>query len=203
VVEKYNGLFPKEDLTQHPELSCIINKKHYDRIQELIRLTESEGAEILLSGINNKQYNFISPVILNHVPHTAPVLYEEIFGPVLPIVPYSNLEEVLDFLNKQQSPLALYIFSKSKKNIEGIIQNTSAGTSCVNDTTLQFVHPYLPFGGVNHSGIGKSHGYHGFLAFTNERSIIKQRIGFTSFKLIYPPYTERVKQIKNLIMKYL
>jgi aldehyde dehydrogenase (NAD+) len=203
VVEKYNGLFPKEDLAQHPELSCIINKKHYDRIQELIRLTESEGAEILLSGINNKQYNFISPVILNHVPHTAPVLYEEIFGPVLPIVPYSNLEEVLDFLNKQQSPLALYIFSKSKKNIEGIIQNTSAGTSCVNDTTLQFVHPYLPFGGVNHSGIGKSHGYHGFLAFTNERSIIKQRIGFTSFKLIYPPYTERVKQIKNLIMKYL
>jgi len=203
VKEEFHRLFPNEQLTQHPELSCIINKKHYQRIQQLITQSLDKGAKVVISGTNNENYNFISPVILNEVPLTAPVMTEEIFGPILPIVPYSNIEEIIEFLNKQHTPLALYIFSKSKKNIKGIIQNTSAGTTCVNDTTLQFVHPYLPFGGVNNSGIGKSHGYHGFLAFSNERPIVTQRIGFTSFKLIYPPYTDRVKQIKNLIMKYL
>lgn len=84
-----------------------------------------------------------------------------------------------------------------------ITQSLSSGAVCVNDTTLQFIHPYLPFGGVNGSGIGKAHGYSGFKAFSNERAILKQRVGFTAVKLIYPPYNKKVKFLIRFIMKFL
>ena len=113
---------------------------------------------------------------------------------MLPIITYTDTDQVLEVVNKVEKPLSLYIFSKSTKNTNYILNNTSAGSTVINDTTIQFAQPNLPFGGVNHSGIGKAHGEYGFLAFSNERAVLKQRLGFTMAKLAYPPYTSKFKK---------
>lgn len=184
------------------DLAAIINQKHVDRLCNIVDSTTALGALNLLEKIESQE-NFVPPVILTNVPWDASILKTEIFGPVLPIVGYKNISEVINFIRTNHKPLALYIFSKEKNTVEYISQSLSSGAICVNDTTLHFVHPYLPFGGVNYSGIGKSHGYSGFKAFSNERAILKQRVGFTAAKLIYPPYNKKVKFFIRFIMKFL
>jgi aldehyde dehydrogenase (NAD+) len=131
------------------------------------------------------------------------LLLEEIFGPILPVNSFQNIDLVIDRINNNQKPLALYIFSKSKAVIKKVEGSTSSGSTCVNDCVLQFMHPNLPFGGVNHSGIGKAHGHYGFLEFSNQKSILKQRIGLTSAKSLYPPYTGVKQKMIDFMMKYI
>jgi aldehyde dehydrogenase (NAD+) len=185
------------------ELSRIINRKHFFRIKNLIRESIVLGAKEETGGEDNEQDNYIHPCLLSHVPLNAPVLNEEIFGPVMPLISYNTIDEALSYINMKERPLAMYVFSRNEKNIRHLLRETTAGTTCINDTTLQFVHPHLPFGGVNHSGMGKSHGHAGFLAFSNQRSVLRQRTGFTAFKLIYPPYTTLRKKLVDLAIKYL
>lgn len=196
------GEYEKLRFDKH-DFSHIISSRHFQRLRSLIEQTVSGGAEVVVGGTMIEEDNYIAPVILNNVPYDAPVMEQEIFGPVLPVIPYKDLKDALKFIGSRHKPLALYVFSGSEKTIKHVIKNSTAGTTCVNDTTLQFIHPHLPFGGVNESGIGKSHGYAGFLAFSNGRSIVRQRVGYTTFQLIYPPYTARVKKMARWIMKYL
>jgi aldehyde dehydrogenase (NAD+) len=98
--------------------------------------------------------------------------------------------------------LALYIFSKNKQNIDSIITGTSAGTTCINDVYIQYSQTNLPFGGVNASGMGRSHGFHGFKSFSNEKAVVKHH-RFSLLKLLYPPYTKRVQKLVALVIKYL
>lgn len=167
----------------------IVNSHHFNRINELLEDAQNKGALKVAGSSNNASDNFIAPTILTRVNKKSRIFKEEIFGPLLPIVSYKTLNEVIQFINADEKPLALYIFSKSSKNKNFITASTSSGAVVYNDTTLQFIHPNLPFGGVNNSGIGKAHGKYGFDEFTNCKPIVKQRIGFTSAKLIYPPYT--------------
>jgi len=185
-----------------PDFARMVNQRHFKRVSDLITATLDSGAELVMGGVTDEGENYISPTILNNVPEDSPVMKEEIFGPVMAIKAYDELDDVLSTINKKDKPLALYIFSRSKKNIDKIISSTMSGSVCVNDTTVPFIHPNLPFGGVNYSGIGKSHGYAGFLAFSNEKSVVRQRRGFTSFSLVYPPYSEKVKRMIRLITKY-
>lgn len=175
----------------------IVNAHHYQRVNSLIEDAVEKGALKVTPIPNRAADNYLAPTILTRVNKDSAVFKEEIFGPVLPIISYSSLEEVIQLINANEKPLALYIFSKSSKNIQQIQQSTSSGAVVINDTTLQFIHPNLPFGGVNNSGIGKAHGKYGFDEFTNLKPIIKQRIGFTSAQLIYPPYTN----FKRFIIK--
>jgi aldehyde dehydrogenase (NAD+) len=175
----------------------IVNAHHYQRVNSLIEDAVEKGALKVTPIPNRAADNYIAPTILTRVNKDSAVFKEEIFGPVLPIVSYSSLDEVIQLINANEKPLALYIFSKSSKNIQQIQQSTSSGAVVINDTTLQFIHPNLPFGGVNNSGIGKAHGKYGFDEFTNLKPIITQRIGFTSAQLIYPPYTN----FKRFIIK--
>ncbi len=125
----------------------------------------------------------------------------EIFGPILPVKTYGNIDEVIDYINSKEKPLALYIFSKNKKTIKHIINNTRAGSTCVNHNLLQFLNHNLPFGGSNNSGIGKSHGYFGFLEFTNQRSVLKQHtIG--AVDLLMPPYNNFKQKLVDLTIKW-
>jgi len=117
----------------------------------------------------------------------------------LPILTFNKLEETIKTINEIEKPLALYVFSKSRKNQHFILQNSSAGTTAINETTIQFAQPNLPFGGVNHSGIGKAHGKYGFIEFSNQRAVLKQRIGLTSLKLISPPYTNFKRKLIRFI----
>jgi aldehyde dehydrogenase (NAD+) len=177
----------------------IVNEHHFERVKSLIDKSVEEGMLVVEGGNTNKDVKFIAPTILDGLRRDSSIFNEEIFGPVMPLMLYSNIEEVLNIINENEKPLALYVFTKSKKFANNIIQNTSAGTTVINDTTIQFSHPNLPFGGVNHSGIGKAHGEYGYKEFTNERAVLKQRIGITSPKMIYPPYNGFKKKIINLI----
>ncbi|TKC12603.1 aldehyde dehydrogenase family protein [Pedobacter polaris] len=175
----------------------IVNQKHYQRLKELVDEAIDKGARIDFGGSFDEQSQTINPIILSKVPCGTKVMEEEIFGPILPIITYTNLEEVIEQINAKSKPLALYIFSKSNKNIKYLIKNTSAGGTCVNDVLIHISNPKLPFGGVNGSGMGSSHGLFGFKNFSHERAIMFQRsLDFN--KMIYPPY-----QGKDWVLKML
>jgi aldehyde dehydrogenase (NAD+) len=140
--------------------------------------------------------------VVTNLPMDARLLQEEIFGPILPVVAYDSLPEALEKIQSQPKPLALYLFSNDQNTKERVLKETSAGAVVINDCVLHFLHPHLPFGGVNQSGIGKSHGKSGFLAFSNEKPVLKQKTGTTSAQLLYPPYGRRSRFILNFIMRF-
>ncbi|MGI9544914.1 MAG: aldehyde dehydrogenase family protein [Cyclobacteriaceae bacterium] len=189
-------------IKESSQYARIINEQHFNRIHELIDQAVDLGAEIELGGETDIEECFIHPTLLRNVPKEATIMEEEIFGPVLPLVKFRDLTEAISYINSKPKPLALYIFSQTRSNQENIIKQTSSGTVAINDNILQFMHPELPFGGVNNSGIGKSHGHFGFLAFSNEKAVLKQKIGLTSVKPIYPPYNSIAKNAIELLLKY-
>ncbi len=202
LLEYFHKFYPDFKSGKVKDLASIINQKHVERVCKIIDTSIASGALNLLDKITPHE-NFVPPAILTNVSLDATILKTEIFGPVLPIVEYRRVSEVINFVRVNHKPLALYVFSKEQDSVDYITQSLSSGAVCVNDTTLHFIHPYLPFGGVNYSGIGKAHGYSGFKAFSNERAVLKQRVGFTAAKLIYPPYNKKVKFLIRFIMKFL
>jgi aldehyde dehydrogenase (NAD+) len=129
------------------------------------------------------------------------MMEEEIFGPILPILTFTNLHEVIELVNSKPKALALYIYSRKNSDIREVTQKTSSGAVLVNDSGIHFLHHNLPFGGVNNSGMGKSHGHYGFQAFSNEKPVMKQRSGLTSVKVFYPPYSSIKKKIMDWFLK--
>lgn len=198
-------LFGGEDtnIRSSPDYARIVNEKHFNRLRKLFEEAMEKGGRLLFGGELNKDNLFIDPVLLADVPKDAAIWEEEIFGPILPIKSFTDLREATTYIRRYPKPLALYLFSTNKKNQQYVLENTTAGGVCLNDTLLQYLQPSLPFGGVNTSGIGKAHGKWGFKAFSNEKSVVKQRQGFTSVKPVYPPYTSRTKKLIQLMMKYL
>ncbi len=195
LIEQIKIQYPKSDRTR----TKIVNSNHFSRLTDLLDKTISTGGKILYGGEKDEEFNFLSPTLISDITIESPIFQEEIFGPILPILTYSNLEEVIDTINKTEKPLALYVFSKSRKNQNYILDNTSSGTTAINETTIQFAQTHLPFGGVNNSGIGKAHGEFGFHEFSNLKSVLKQRVGLTTLKMIYPHYTNFKKKLIRFI----
>ena len=183
------------------DYSRIVNNKHYSRLSELIEKSTIAGAQLFMGGENDSSSNYISPTILTDIDKNSPIMKEEIFGPILPVITFKELSEATAFINEKPKPLGLYIFSKRTKNIDFILENTSAGSTCINDTILHYMHLNLPFGGVNTSGFGRTGGFSGFQAFSNQRSVMKQST-ISPMRLLYPPYTPRVKTFIKLVLKY-
>ncbi|GGI26721.1 aldehyde dehydrogenase family protein [Pedobacter mendelii] len=175
----------------------IINKTQFRRLSSLIENAVQNGAKLNWGGKTSAEDLTIEPTILTSVSAENTIMQEEIFGPILPIVTYTSLQEAIDFVNIKEKPLALYVFSDSAKNQEKIISETSAGGTCVNDVLVHISNPNLPFGGVNNSGIGSCHGIFGFKNFSHERAVVFQsKFGLT--KMIYPPYNEKTGLLKWL-----
>lgn len=192
----------EKSIENSPDYARLVNSRHFTRLSEMLSSSIDTGAKVEYGGESTEEDRYLSPTIVSNVPLDSPLMQEEIFGPILPVVTYDNLEEAIEHINKFPKPLALYYFGKSRKNQKAVIGQTSAGGVCVNECVLHFNHANLPFGGVNNSGIGKSHGKHGFEAFSNEKPVLKQRIGYTSSKFIYPPYTSSVKRIIELMVRF-
>lgn len=192
-----------DKLDTNPDYGRIINKMHFERISGLIDDAVANGGIIEFGGAKDELTNFIAPTLITKFSPKARFLSEEIFGPVLPIIVFERDHDVFTYLNNKPTPLALYLFTRSDKKIKHYINHIASGTVVVNDTNIQYIHINLPFGGKNNSGIGKTNGHAGFKAFSHERSVLKQRIGATTIKLIYPPYTMKVKKMISMIMKYL
>ncbi|HEY9006921.1 aldehyde dehydrogenase family protein [Ohtaekwangia sp.] len=179
----------------------IVNQKHFHRLNELLQDALYHGARLEFGGKVDEPSRYIHPVLLTHVPDHCRLMEEEIFGPILPLVSYANLDEVVSIINAKPKALALYIFANHKHDCEKIIRETSAGAVCINDCAIHFLHHNLPFGGVNNSGIGSSHGRFGFLAFSHEKPVMKQKSGITSIRPFYPPYTEMSKKLMDWFLK--
>ncbi|MEM0995853.1 MAG: aldehyde dehydrogenase family protein [Bacteroidota bacterium] len=190
------------DMQQSPDFGRLISAGHHQRVSNLVTAATTAGAKVLVGGEANPADNYLAPTILHEVQLGNPVLEEEIFGPILPILRYQNLNEALDLIRQIEKPLGLYIFSRSQRNINRVIAETSSGNLIVNDTTVAFGHPGIPFGGVNHSGIGKAHGHAGFLAFTNEKPVMRQSILLPSTLLAQAPYTKFKNRVLNLVMRW-
>ncbi|MCB9284823.1 MAG: aldehyde dehydrogenase family protein [Lewinellaceae bacterium] len=180
----------------------IVDARHFQRLKGILEDALENGASVELGGELDAADNYISPTLLRDVPMDSRVMQEEIFGPILPFRTFKTLDEPIEYLRKQPYPLALYIYSRNKKNVDRLIRETRAGTTAVNENNLHFFQNRLPFGGLNESGIGKGHGYSGFLEFTNARSIYKQ--GWPDMlPLITPPYSGFKKRLAELILRWL
>ncbi len=178
----------------------IINPTHANRLKELLDDAIEKGAKIQFGGKIGED-NFFEPTVLTNVSLDSKIMKEEIFGPILPILNSYSYEEIVEIANKNPKPLALYIFSNDKKFINDLIHDIPSGGTAINDVVVHFVNYNLPFGGINSSGIGSSHGEFGFKTFSHHRSVMKQP-KFTSLKMFYPPYSKFVEKMIDLTIRY-
>ena len=193
--EQAQQIYPEESYTG------IVNEKHHKRLQRMVQDATKLGA-VKYEVEMKSPYRKMAPVLLEKVTSEMTVMREEIFGPILPILKYTDIKQVIDHINKHPKPLSLYFFGRSCKNQNSILKSTSSGNVVINDCVLQFAHPGLAFGGVGQSGFGKSHGKDGFQAFSNKKSVLKQRRGLTSAKLLYPPYSKLKNRMIDMLLKY-
>ncbi len=168
---------------------------HQEGTKRLMHLMHSSG-QVVVGGEVNVEEKYIAPTVLVDVEPDSPVMREEIFGPILPVLTYRDMDEVIRFVNKREKPLALYYFG-SEREAREVLDRTSSGGACVNDTIVHLANPRLPFGGVGMSGIGKYHGKASFELFSNLRSVVKS---FTFFDnpFRYAPYKHL-----NLLKKFM
>ena len=181
----------------------IVNEGHQQRLTRALAGARQQGATVLSGGATDAARNDFGPTILAGVAPDAQLLQEEIFGPVLPIVPYDDLDEALRVINEKEKPLALYLFSHDRSVIDRVLAETSAGGTAINDTVVQFFHTGLPFGGVGNSGMGRAHGFFGFEAFSNIRGVFEQPLRRTPMQLMYPPYNAFKRRLIDLTLRFL
>jgi aldehyde dehydrogenase (NAD+) len=182
-----------------PYLARIVNTRHTQRVAGLLNDATARGAKVLTGGAIDETQCFVAPTLLTDIPADARIMSEEIFGPLLPIVPYSNLDQVIAEINARPKPLALYVWSRNEAMIRKVLQQTSAGGTCINHSVVQYIHARLPFGGVNNSGIGNAHGIYGFKAFSHERAIVRNRYQLAS--LFNPPFTSFTQFVGKVLLK--
>ncbi len=188
-IEKYH----KSDNNIDDNYLRIINTKNFERLSKLI-----DDDKVFCGGKTNKENRFISPTVMQDVSFEDKVMEDEIFGPILPVIGFSNLDEVILEVKGRPKPLSCYIYSKSKKEINKLLKEISFGGGSINDSVMYYSNSKLPFGGVGLSGIGNYHGKAGFMTFSHYKSLLDKPFWFES-ALKYPPYTKR----KMKIFKYL
>jgi aldehyde dehydrogenase (NAD+) len=187
-----NRFFGENPLSS-PDLCKMINEKHFHRVRRLI-----EGENIVAGGNDDQGTLQIAPTILDDVSWDAPVMQEEIFGPVMPVIEFDDLSAALGQVRARPRPLALYIFTKSSRNEQLVLNGVSFGGGCVNDTVVHLATSHMPFGGVGDSGMGGYHGKTGFDTFTHKKSILKKSL-LLDIPLRYPPYKDStLKLLKKL-----
>ncbi len=195
-------LFERLDSMSTADTGVLINERHASRVRGLLDSAVAAGARVIHSGAATGNPRAVPLTALSDVPVDAPLMQEEIFGPLLPIQTYRSLDDAIRMIDSREKPLVLYIFSRSKKVIREIIARTSAGGTVVNHALIHFFQLNLPFGGVGQSGMGKGHGFAGFQAFTNERGVLEQRTRFSPIQLMFPPYTKLKKKLIDLTLRF-
>ena len=196
LIEFYGGEPEKSE-----SFARIVNERHFDRLMSYLDDAIKKGAKLITGGKGIREEKYLAPTLIENVSLDSELMQNEIFGPVLPIFSYKNLDEPLQFIRDGEKPLALYIYSKNSANINKIIENTRAGGTCINNNDVQFFNGYLPFGGSNNSGIGKGHGKFGFEAFSNQRGVLKQILP-SGLQLMMPPYNDLKQKLIEMTIKW-
>lgn len=178
-----------------PDLGKIINEKHFQRLRHLL-----ENQKIIIGGEIDEKTMKIAPTLLDETDPESPVMQEEIFGPILPMITWKDFDEAVDFVRSREKPLALYIFSKDKKHIRQVQERLTYGGGCINDTIVHLSNPCMPFGGVGASGMGSYHAKQGFDTFTHEKSTLKKAL-WLDIPVRYAPYSSRLIRLLKLLMR--
>ncbi|TYP93893.1 aldehyde dehydrogenase (NAD+) [Fodinibius salinus] len=190
-LKEYVTEFYGDDPSQSPDYARIINRNHFSRITGLL-----EDQSEVIGGQYNEEDLYIEPTILPRADWNHSVMQEEIFGPLLPVLPFADLDDVITTINSHSRPLALYLFSTDSDNQEKIINEIPFGGGCINDTVAHLANLNLPFGGIGNSGFGQYHGKSGFDEFSHQKSIMKKS-GWPQIPLRYPPYEGNLKWLKK------
>uniref|UniRef100_A0A3Q1I6M7 Aldehyde dehydrogenase n=1 Tax=Anabas testudineus TaxID=64144 RepID=A0A3Q1I6M7_ANATE len=171
-----------------PDLSRIVSVRHWTRLLELLGKTKGK---VVVGGESNQEDKYIAPTVVVDVPEDDALMEEEIFGPILPILTVDSVEQGIDFINRKEKPLALYVFSDESSVVSTVLEKTSSGGFCSNDGIVYMTLPGLPFGGVGASGWGSYHGRWGFETFSHRRACMLRGWALERLNgLRYPPYTE-------------
>ena len=183
------------DLLESPDLGRIINEKHFNRLKGLL-----EGQRVVFGGQCDDKLLRIAPTLLEDTDPDSPIMQEEIFGPILPMLTYRSFDEAISFIRGREKPLALYIFSKDRRHISAVQQTLTYGGGCVNDTVVHLSNPSMPFGGVGSSGMGSYHAKQGFDTFTHEKSVLRKAL-WLDIPVRYAPYDDRLTRLLRLLLR--
>lgn len=179
---------------ENPDYPKIINEKHLERLKNLLK-----DEHVVIGGETDGRLGRIAPAILDGVTLDSPVMQEEIFGPILPVLSYENPKELREMIGHFEKPLALYLFTNSRRMEEWVLKNFSFGGGCINDTIVHLASPYMPFGGVGASGMGSYHGRKGFETFSHRKSVV-EKFNLPDIPMRYQPYEEwKDKLIRKLL----
>ena len=190
---KYVHRFYGDDPRKSPDYARIINKRHFDRLVAFL----NEG-RIVIGGQSDPQDLYIAPTLMEKIAWEDPIMQEEIFGPILPILEFEELPAVISHLNTLPKPLALYVFSNQTSICQKVIQEVSFGAGCLNDTVIHFANSNLPFGGVGNSGMGSYHGKASFETFSHQKGILKKAFTYEP-PLRFPPYKNKLSILKKIL----
>jgi acyl-CoA reductase-like NAD-dependent aldehyde dehydrogenase len=185
------GEKPKES----SDFARVISRENTIRLSDLIK-----SGDIATGGFADPDENYVEPTVLKNVRPEDPVMQEEIFGPILPVIDYEEMKEVYDIISLNPKPLAVYIFTGSKKLSEEFLKKTLSGTAAINDTVIQIASPHLPYGGVGTSGMGRYHGKKSFETFSNMRSVVVKS-NLLDLSIRYPPYNKIKEAVIKLLMR--
>ncbi len=188
-IRDFYGEYPKKS----SDYGRIISEKHLSRLSGFLK-----DGKVLYGGNFDLKEKYMGPTLLELSGWEYPVMKEEIFGPILPVLEFQSLEDIAGVIKKQPKPLAFYLFTKDKKEIDYILKEISFGGGCINDTMLHLASEELPFGGVGESGLGRYHGKYSFETFSHQKSILTKSFK-PDFDLRYPPYEKNMGKLKKLL----
>ncbi|MEH2007988.1 aldehyde dehydrogenase [Nostoc sp.] len=192
-LEKCLKEFYGDNPANSPDYARIISQKHFDRLVNFLK-----DSKVIIGGKTQPSERYIAPTVIDNVSLEDSVMQEEIFGPILPIIEYTDIAEAIALINSKPKPLALYLFSQNKNLQKRVLQETSSGGVCINDTVMQVGVSSLPFGGVGDSGIGNYHGKASFDTFSHDKSVLKNSF-WLDLKWRYAPYEGKLPLIKKLL----
>lgn len=185
-----------------PDYGRMVDAQSVQRLERLTRESVERGARIVLGGEFDPAARFISPTLVADVTPDMPLMQEELFGPVLPVVTYRTFEDALDLVRRGDPPLALYLFTQDAQVTEHVKATTTSGGMVVNGTVIHLINPHLPFGGVGPSGMGAYHGEHGFRTFSHERAILHEP-RLSPVRFLYPPYGRPLPRLSAWALRLL
>jgi aldehyde dehydrogenase (NAD+) len=195
LISKELRLFYGENPEESNDFARIIGSASVKRLEELMK-----SGQIIAGGKSDAESRYVAPTIIKDVKPDDPIMGEEIFGPVLPVIDFENFDDVYPIIERNPKPLAVYIFSQNKRLVNNFLKRTQSGNAGVNETVMQIASPYLPYGGIGNSGMGRYHGKKSFETFSNMRSVLVKS-NIMDIWLRYPPYSKLKTKIISFLMR--
>lgn len=191
------------DQQASPDFGRIVNARHAARLNALLIDATTRGARVVVGGGVIEADNFVQPTLLDQVPAEASIMHEEIFGPLLPVIAFTELDDVIREINAGPKPLALYLYSRTAAHMDAVLAQTASGGACINHALMQYLNSNLPFGGINNSGIGNAHGHFGFKAFSHERGVVRTQFSFAATAFTAGETSPLVRRFVKAALRFL